>query len=67
VYYSPQSLREADPQPTARLDGRVRVESMAAGRHGGLVFVTTEGQIEAWNPAVVTVSPGSDHVDHALG
>jgi hypothetical protein len=67
VYYSPRSLRAPDPQPSARLDGRVRVESMAAGPHGGVVFVTTGGQIDAWNPAVVLQSPGSDHVGHALG
>ena len=67
VYYSPRDLRAAHPQPSARLDGRVRVESMAPAPRGGLVFVTTDGQIEGWDPAVVTVSPGSDHVDHALG
>jgi hypothetical protein len=54
VYYSPTALRAPRPRPTARLDGRVEVESMVSGQAGGIVFVTTSGAIESWNPSAVS-------------
>jgi hypothetical protein len=53
LYYSPAALKAPRPRSTARLDGREQVESMVSGQNGGIVFVTTDGSIESWNPSSV--------------
>lgn len=53
IYYSPAALKALQPRPTVRLDGHVRVESMVPGQNGGIVFVTSAGAIESWNPTAV--------------
>jgi hypothetical protein len=51
VYYSPAALRMPNPHPTARFDGTLNVEGMAADPAGGVVVVTSDGAVEWWNPA----------------
>lgn len=51
VYYASSALLTSDPQPTARLDGLLQAEGMVADPAGGVVFVTNEGTVDAWNPS----------------
>lgn len=55
VYYSPSALRAPNPQPTDRLDGLLQAEGMVANPAGGIVFVTNQGTVDAWDPGADTL------------
>jgi hypothetical protein len=67
VYYSPAALATADPVPTAVLHGVLAAEEMVADPAGGIVFVTNDGDVDAWHPTglVGRGSNGRDRSDHA--